>query len=76
MTYGLDSRRVEMVWNRWMRVEVVEPVGWKANWSEKVRPCGGTGGVGRYDQGQQSLPDSGENWSYGDWSVVGGRGKR
>jgi hypothetical protein len=23
-----------------------------------------------------ALQDSGENWSYGDWSVVGGRGRR
>jgi hypothetical protein len=35
---------VELVWNRWMRAEVVEPVGWKANWSEKFRPGGGEEG--------------------------------
>jgi hypothetical protein len=41
MTYGLDSRRTEMVWKSWMRAQVVEPVGWKANWSVKESPDGG-----------------------------------
>ena len=29
---------LEMVWQRWMREEVVKLVGREANWSEEVRP--------------------------------------
>jgi hypothetical protein len=31
----------DMVWKRWIKATVVEAVGWKANWSEKLRFGGG-----------------------------------
>ena len=37
MTYGLVLSRFVMVWRRWISAAVVEAVGWKANWSEKLR---------------------------------------
>jgi len=30
-----------IVWRRWTTAAVVDPVGWKANWSLKVRLGGG-----------------------------------
>jgi len=40
MTYGLVLSRFVMVWRRWISAAVVEAVGWKANWSEKLRSGG------------------------------------
>jgi hypothetical protein len=37
---------VAMVWKRVMSAAVVEPVGLKANWSEKVRAVGGRNNEG------------------------------
>ena len=41
MTNRFESRSVVTVWSSWIRAAVVEAVGWKANWSVKIRVGGG-----------------------------------